>query len=138
MTVEPAVKLHSPETPARDPASSPATGLLESQGRTLDIETAPTTLADVLAELKRICHALGLSQALAVGEKDLARLLGISPATLARWKAAGRLLPGIRQGGRILYVLDGPKGVRAWLAAGMPDAKTFTSQLTEDRGRSGR
>jgi DNA-binding transcriptional regulator YiaG len=89
------------------------------------LEADPTTLADILAELKRIRHALGLAQALAVGEKDLARLLGISPATLARWKASGRLVPGIRQGGRILYVMDGPRGVRAWLSAGMPDAKTW-------------
>ncbi len=107
---------------ASDPA--PSNGH-ESPTRTLDAEPATATLADVLAELKRIRHALGVAQALAVGEKDLARLLGISPATLARWKAAGRLLPGIRQGGRILYVLDGPRGVRAWLAAGMPDVKTW-------------
>ena len=92
--------------------------------------TSSTTLADVLAELKRIRHVLGLAQALAVGEKDLARLLGISPATLARWKSSGRLLPGIRQGGRILYVLDGPSGVRAWLEAGMPDVKSWTAMTT--------
>ena len=102
--------------------------LLNGHALALGAEPGPATLADVLAELKRIRHNLALTQALAVGEKDLARLLGISTATLSRWKAAGKLLSGIRKGGRILYVLDGPKGVRAWLAAGMPDAKTFAAK----------
>jgi hypothetical protein len=128
MIAEPEITRHESESRADDTAPGAHVGLLESHALPLDAVPAPTTLADVLVELKRIRHALGLSHALAVGEKDLARLLGISPATLARWKAAGRLLPGIRKGGRILYVLDGPSGVRAWLAAGMPDAKNWTER----------
>jgi DNA-binding transcriptional MerR regulator len=88
------------------------------------VSTDRVRLADLLEELRAIRRHLAQRhhEVLAVGMRDLARMLGVSGATLARWKAAGLLLPGLRKNGRILYPLD---QVRRWLAAGMPDAKTW-------------
>ncbi len=127
MSIESAVKLHtpspSPETPASDPGPENRT---VQAAAVVPLEPGqaiaePASLADLLQELRAIRRTMLMTQVLAVGERDLARMLGVSIATLARWKSAGKLLPGIRKGGRILYPLDGPRGVRAWLAAGMPD-----------------
>ena len=64
---------------------------------------------------------------LAVGIKDLARLLGISVATLERWNDSGELGPaGIKKGGRRLWPLA---EVREWVAAGMPRRETWLAMI---------
>jgi hypothetical protein len=56
---------------------------------------------------------------LVVGAKDLARILGISVATLFRWDSSGLLGPGGHKiGGRRLWSVA---EARAWVAAGMPE-----------------
>jgi len=73
---------------------------------------------------------------LAVGAKDLARLLGISVATLERWHASGELGPaGIRKGGRRLWPLA---EVRAWVAARMPEREIWLAIGRAADGRAGR
>jgi hypothetical protein len=63
---------------------------------------------------------------LTVGAKDLARMLGISQATLFRWDAAGLLGPtGHKIAGRRLWPVA---EVKAWVAAGMPDRVGWTAQ----------
>ena len=55
---------------------------------------------------------------LAVGARDLARILGISEATLWRWDAGGELGPGgVKKRGRRLWCVA---EVKEWVAAGMP------------------
>lgn len=104
--------------------NNPADSLAMPEDRGSDGKPAKAvvTLADVLAELRRIRQALVATQALAVGERDLARLLGISTVTLHRWKSAGKLIQGIKKGGRILYSME---EVRRWVAASMPDRKVW-------------
>jgi predicted DNA-binding transcriptional regulator AlpA len=62
-------------------------------------------------------------EALAVGARDLARLLGISEATLWRWDASGLLGPnGHKIGGRRLWsVLE----IKEWVAAGLPQREAW-------------
>jgi hypothetical protein len=84
----------------------------------------PVTLEDLLEELRAIRGYLaqGKLEVLAVGNRDLAKMLGVSCATLARWKAAELLLPGVKKCGRVLFPLN---QVRRWVEAGMPNAKTW-------------
>jgi predicted DNA-binding transcriptional regulator AlpA len=70
---------------------------------------------------------------LAIGIKDLARLLGISVATLERWNDSGELGPGgIKKGGRRLWPLA---EIKEWVAAGMPRRETWLAEriLTQKR-----
>src|SRR5262249_28093460 len=62
----------------------------------------------------------------------LCQILGCSPATLFRRKSAGQLLPGIKWGGKLLWRLD---EVKAWVAAGMPDAETWLAMQEASRRR---
>jgi hypothetical protein len=58
---------------------------------------------------------------LAVDAAGLGRLLGcISERLVWKLHASGRLPLPIRLGRRTLWVLDGPGGVREWLANGCP------------------
>src|SRR5437016_3471355 len=67
--------------------------------------------------------AAPLMEPLALGAKDLARMLGISVYTLERWSGSGELGPaGIKKGGRRLWPLA---EVRSWVAAGMPRRETW-------------
>lgn len=60
---------------------------------------------------------------LAIGTKELARMLSVSVATLERWDSGGRLgPPGVKIGGRRLWPLA---EVRAWVEAGLPDRETW-------------
>jgi predicted DNA-binding transcriptional regulator AlpA len=63
---------------------------------------------------------------LTVGAKILAGMLGISVATFWRWDSSGELgPPGIKKGGRRLWPLA---EVRAWVAAGMPNRRTWLAR----------
>jgi hypothetical protein len=67
-----------------------------------------------------------VKESFAVGAEDLARLLGISVATLERWEASGELGPaGIKKGGRRLWPLA---EVREWVNAGMPRREIWTAR----------
>ncbi len=52
--------------------------------------------------------------------KRLARLLCVGVRTVRTWDAAGKLPAPIRIGGRVVWILGGNIGIRAWLAAGAP------------------
>ncbi|HLN29673.1 MAG TPA: helix-turn-helix domain-containing protein [Gemmataceae bacterium] len=72
---------------------------------------------------------------LAVGAKDLARMLGISVATFWRWDASGELgPPGLRKGGRRLWPLA---EIRMWVAAGMPNRAAWVAQSKANGKPSG-
>jgi hypothetical protein len=82
------------------------------------------TLAGLHQKQKEKAH--GELEPLAIGTKDLARLLGISVATLERWNDSGELGPaGIKKGGRRLWPVA---EVRAWVDAGMPRRETWQAQ----------
>jgi predicted DNA-binding transcriptional regulator AlpA len=53
---------------------------------------------------------------------DLCRVLSMSPATLHRLRAAGKLPRAHRLGGRLAWRAD---EVREWVAAGMPNLETW-------------
>jgi predicted DNA-binding transcriptional regulator AlpA len=68
---------------------------------------------------------------LLIGARDLARLLGISKATLERMKAAGRLpSPVVLSAGCHRWRLD---EVRAWVAAGCPSRAEFDARRDKRR-----
>jgi predicted DNA-binding transcriptional regulator AlpA len=72
---------------------------------------------------------------LAVGAKELARMLGISVATFWRWDASGELgPPGVRKGGRRLWPLA---EVRAWVTAGMPSRANWLARRQANGNTSG-
>lgn len=60
------------------------------------------------------------TQALAVGRREAARMLGISERLLWGWTKAG-LIPHARIGARVLYPLD---TLRRWLAGQSGDAES--------------
>lgn len=59
---------------------------------------------------------------LAVDAKTLGRMLVLSERTIWRMNSDGRLPSPIRLGdGTVRWALDGPNGIRPWLAAGAPE-----------------
>jgi predicted DNA-binding transcriptional regulator AlpA len=54
---------------------------------------------------------------LALGAREVAASLGISERSFRRGLATGRIPPGVRLGGRVLWPAD---LLRAWANAGMP------------------
>jgi hypothetical protein len=62
--------------------------------------------------------------------RRLARLLGLGVRTIRTTDAGGKLPRPIRLGSRVVWVLGGQWGIRAWLAAGAPSR-------TEWEGRRG-
>ena len=63
---------------------------------------------------------------LAVDARELARLLGLSLRTIRAMDGTGKLPRGLTFGQRAKrWALDGPNGIRAWLAAGAPDRRTW-------------
>ena len=52
--------------------------------------------------------------------EEAARLCGISRASWFKLRASDRVPRPIRLGGCVRWTLDGPNGLRAWLAAGAP------------------
>ena len=57
--------------------------------------------------------------------KLLATLLGVGVRSIRTWASADLLPAPVRLGSRVVWVLDGPTGIRAWLAAGAPDRLTW-------------
>ncbi len=70
---------------------------------------------------------------LVVDARRLAKLLCAGVRTVRTWDAAGKLPAPIRIGGRVVWVLKGKWGIRAWLAAGAPDRKTWEARKTASR-----
>ena len=62
---------------------------------------------------------------LAVDSKRLAELLCVSVRHVERLDSAGKIPAGIYLGKAKRWLLDGPNGIRAWLAAGCPDRVRF-------------
>lgn len=57
----------------------------------------------------------------AVSLRTLAAMIDISERSAERLRSSGRLgVPPITIGSRVRYPLNGPRGVRAWIAAGCP------------------
>lgn len=74
---------------------------------------------------------------LAVSAQQLARMLGLSLRTVRTMDAAGKLPRPVRFNGHaVRWVLDGPKGIQAWLTAGAPDRTAF--EASQEEGRGGR
>jgi hypothetical protein len=72
---------------------------------------------------------------LAIGIKDLARLLGVSAATVERRDAAGLLGPvGIKWGGRKLWKLS---EIRRWVESDMVDRQTWLALNGANHARGG-
>jgi len=63
--------------------------------------------------------------ALVVDARELARLLRLSLRTIRALDSGGKLPRGVCFGRAKRWPLDGPKGIRAWLAAGAPDRGTW-------------
>ena len=71
---------------------------------------------------------------LAVDAKQLGQILNLSVRTIRTMDAAGKLPRPVRIGGRaVRWVLDGPNGIRAWLAAGCPDRTAFEALQSNGR-----
>ena len=65
---------------------------------------------------------LAEQQALLVGRKDAANACGASSRTWDRLTASGKTPRAVRLGGRPMWRVD---ELRAWVAAGCPDRKTW-------------
>ena len=67
---------------------------------------------------------------LAISAQQLARMLGLSVRTIRTMDAGGKLPRPVKLNGHaVRWVLDGPKGIRAWLTAGAPDRSTFEARM---------
>lgn len=64
---------------------------------------------------------------LVVDARRLARLLCCGVRSVRTWDAAGKLPAPIRIGGRVVWVLGGKWGIRAWLAAGAPSRSEWAA-----------
>lgn len=70
-----------------------------------------------------------------VGAADAARLAGVSEATWWRLHAAAKVPKPNRLGGRTLWQLSGPNGLREWIRRGCPARDQFENgQVTAVRG----
>ncbi len=71
--------------------------------------------------------------ALAVDAEALGRMLTLSTRSIRRLDSAGNLPAPLRIGGAVRWPLDGPGGIRSWLAAGAPDRARFAKirEVTE-------
>ncbi|QOJ03675.1 MAG: helix-turn-helix domain-containing protein [Planctomycetia bacterium] len=66
---------------------------------------------------------------LAITTEELAELLRVSIRHIQRQESAGKIGPKpVRFGKSKRYVLDGPNGIRAWLAAGAPDRREWEAR----------
>jgi hypothetical protein len=68
-----------------------------------------------------------------VDARRLAKLLCAGLRTVRTWDAAGKLPAPIRIGGRVVWTLTGPTGIRAWLAAGAPDRQTWAAMCAAQK-----
>ncbi len=63
---------------------------------------------------------------LAVDARRLGAMLGLSIRTIRTMDVAGKLPTPVKLSGRcVRWVLDGPTGVKAWLAAGAPERRIW-------------
>lgn len=62
---------------------------------------------------------------LALGCRDAAKAVGLSERSFRRGISAGRVPQGLKVGGRRLWPLEGPNGLKAWLAAGCPPRRDW-------------
>ena len=70
---------------------------------------------------------------LAVGAQQLAGMLGLSVRTIRLMSASAKLPRSLKLGGRsVRWALDGPLGIRAWLAAGAPSRSEFEARVKAD------
>jgi hypothetical protein len=60
-----------------------------------------------------------------VSAKVAAATAGVARSTWLAWDAAGICPRPIRLGGRVLWALDGPNGLRTWVAKGCPSRERF-------------
>ncbi len=68
---------------------------------------------------------------LAVDGAELGQLLGLSVKTIRRLNVRHKLpRPITTLGRRVLYVLDGPRGIKRWLELGCPDRVTFEAMTS--------
>jgi len=65
---------------------------------------------------------------LALGCREAAAAIGLSERSFRRGVSAGRVPQGLKIGGRRVWPLDGPNGLKAWLAAGCPPAGDWWKQ----------
>jgi len=74
------------------------------------------------------------TEQLAVSAQQLAPMLGLSVRTVRTMDSAGRLPHPVKLNGHaVRWVLDGPMGIRAWLAAGAPDRSEFEARVNAKR-----
>jgi len=66
--------------------------------------------------------AVDVCPRLALGCREAAKAIGLSERSFRRGISAGRVPQGLKVGGRRLWPLEGPNGLKAWLAAGCPPA----------------
>jgi len=62
---------------------------------------------------------------LALGCREAAKAIGLSERSFRRGISAGRVPQGLKVGGRRLWPLEGPNGLKAWLAAGCPPRRDW-------------
>ena len=70
---------------------------------------------------------------LLVDASAASRLLGVGRTTFLSLVSQGRVPPSVRLGRRRLWPLDGPQGLRAWVAAGCPPFEQWALLVAEDR-----
>jgi len=63
-----------------------------------------------------------------VGAAGAARMAGVSEATWWRLQAAGKVPRPNRLGGRTLWQVNGPNGLREWIRQGCPARADFESR----------
>ena len=72
---------------------------------------------------------------LVVDAKALAKLLNSGLRTVRALDAAGKLPAPIRLGGRVLWLVNGPNGIGAWLEAGAPKRDDWESRKASPKTR---
>lgn len=73
-------------------------------------------------------------ECLTVGTRKLAAMLDVSPRSVDRADAAGQLPSPVFIGGSKKFLLEGSRGIRAWLLAGCPRREDFEGDTTIQTG----
>jgi hypothetical protein len=89
---------------------------------TVEGPMSPTETPSATAANGVSCGANRGLPPLLVGAKEAARLCGVSPATWARMKSAGRLPACLWVSKRVLWRVE---ELREWVEAGCPDRKAW-------------
>jgi hypothetical protein len=77
---------------------------------------------------------IGVLTPLQVPAKIACRLAGVSLATWWRLHSMNKLPLPNRLNGRVLWAVEGPNGLRAWVEAGCPDRETWEAQHRHKAG----